>query len=129
MKSRQEILEKLWKMDRDELLERSRQEFGKRSDTLLARFGFDFVGREPRGQDAPPGSFFFGSDQIEGLLQLIRQRLPQQVDNIIARANKICAHRFDLLGYHDLDYGGYPRRESPFTESSTSILKRLATAR
>jgi hypothetical protein len=105
MKSRQEILEKLWKMDRDELLERSRQEFGKRSDTLLARFGFDFVGREPRGQDAPPGSFFFGSDQIEGLLQLIRQRLPQQVDNIIARANKICAHRFDLLGYHDLDYG------------------------
>ncbi len=31
--------------------------------------------------------------------------MPQQVSLIIAKAEKICQHRFDLLGYTDLDYG------------------------
>ncbi len=31
--------------------------------------------------------------------------MPQQVETIVKRAEKICGHRFDLLGYEDLDYG------------------------
>jgi hypothetical protein len=105
MKDWQKILKKLWKMDRHEFLDRSRQEFSKRSDAVLASFGFDFVKGEPQSQCAQPGSFFFDTGQVQNLLQLIRQRLPEQAEDIVARANRICAHHFDLLGYENLDYG------------------------
>jgi len=105
MNSRQEIFKKLRKMDRHEFLDRSRQEFRKRSDAVLAGFGFDFVRGEPQSPNAQPGSFFFGAGRVENLLELIRQRLPEQVENIVARADRICAHRFDLLGYENLNYG------------------------
>src|SRR4029077_16033766 len=39
------------------------------------------------------------------LCDLLQQRFPTQVREMVARAEQICAHRFDLLGYRDLDYG------------------------
>ena len=33
------------------------------------------------------------------------QRLPRQTDRIVQQAETICSHRFDLLGYKDIDYG------------------------
>jgi hypothetical protein len=101
----QKIFEKLWRMDRREFLDRSRQELSKRVDAVLARSGFDFAKGEPRSTRPQPGAFFFRSEQVQSLLQSIRQRLPGQAENIVARAERICAHRFDLLGYEDLDYG------------------------
>ncbi len=92
-------------MERRELLDRGRQEFSKRTDTLRAQFGFDFAEGEPSAAHAQPAAFFFRSEQVESLLQLIRQRLPEQAENIVTWAEKIRAHRFDLLGYEDLDYG------------------------
>jgi hypothetical protein len=97
--------EKLRRMERREFLDRSRQELCKRVDAVLARSGFDFAKGEPRFTHAQPGAFFFRSEQVPSLLQSIRQHVPGQAENVVARAQKICAHRFDLLGYKDLDYG------------------------
>ncbi len=35
----------------------------------------------------------------------MQERLPEQVESITKSAEKICQHRFNLLGYRDLDYG------------------------
>ena len=104
-KSWKEISDKLRKMDRREFLDRSRQELSKRADAILSAVGHDFASRIQYAVSVQAGKFFFSSDQVEGLLQLIRDRLPEQADKLIERANKICSHRFDLLGYADLDYG------------------------
>jgi len=101
----QKILDKLWRMDRREFLDRSRQELSTRADAFRARFGFDFAKGEPFSTCTGPGGFFFRPEQVQNLLQLIRERLPEQAANIVARANRICTHRFDLLGYEGLDYG------------------------
>jgi Heparinase II/III N-terminus/Heparinase II/III-like protein len=99
------IFEKLRNMDRRELRDRSRQELSKRPDVLLARMGYDFAKKAQLPDHVEAGKFFFRPDQVENLLRLIRQRLPEQASKIVERANKICSHRFDLLGYADLDYG------------------------
>jgi hypothetical protein len=104
-KSWRRIGERLAQMDREELRLRIRQEFYKRQDGFLSRFGFDFT-RSARNSDAVKrGNFFFGPDSIESLLVLLRQRLPDQVERIVQEADRICRHRFDILGYKDLDFG------------------------
>jgi len=35
----------------------------------------------------------------------LRTHPPQEADGIIYEAIEICRHRFDLLGYEELDYG------------------------
>src|SRR5256885_6725228 len=100
-----EIFDKLRNMDRREFLDRSRQELSKRADAMLPALGYDFAKRAQLSSSAKRGKFFFTSDQVEQLLNLIRERLPQQSNEIIERANRICAHRFNLLGYNDIDYG------------------------
>lgn len=101
-----QIGRRLSQMERAELRDRVRQEFAKRQDLLLARIGSDF-GRNSRGSVAiPPGNFFFATDSVESILTLLRQRCPGQAERIVQLAEKICKHRFDLLGYTDLDYAG-----------------------
>ncbi len=92
-------------MDREELRNRVRQELSKRQDDILSRVGFDFAGNSRRSLTVAPGVFFFGADSIGPILAILRQRLPEQTKQIIRRAEKICQHRFDLLGYENLDYG------------------------
>jgi hypothetical protein len=92
-------------MERAELRDRIRQELAKRQDGLLARFGYGF-GRDSRS--FPPTeacNFFFVADSVDSILALIRQRLPGRAEEIINQAEKILRHRFDLLGYENLDYG------------------------
>jgi hypothetical protein len=91
-------------MDRRELLDRSRQEISKRADTMVAACGYDFARGVPQPPLSPAGRFFFRAEEIDKLLDLIRQRLPMQGERIVSRANRICSHRFDLLGYEDLEY-------------------------
>src|SRR5437764_2388813 len=93
-----EIFDKLRNMDRREFLDRSRQELSKRADATLAALGYDFAKRAQASSSARSGKFFFGSNQVEHLLSLIRERLPEEASKIIERANQICSHRFDLLG-------------------------------
>jgi hypothetical protein len=91
-------------MDRRELLDRTRQALSQRADTVLAQFGYNF-GTSGVPGPTDTGSFFFGPEQIGNLVQLVRERIPGQAQAIVARAEKILAHRFDLLGYEDLEYG------------------------
>jgi hypothetical protein len=104
-KSWRHTASRLAAVDRRELLNRSRQELAKRYDTLLSRVGFDLAGGLVGSSNVKPKQFFFASASLPGLLELIRQRLPQQAEHIIRQADKICRHQFDLLGYEDLEYG------------------------
>src|SRR5215475_4734557 len=92
-------------MDRRELYERARQEIRKRWDTLLSRTHYDFSKNASAIDKAQIGSFFFKSSQVDEIISLLRQRVPHAVEQTIAKADRILAHRFDLLGFEDLDYG------------------------
>ena len=92
-------------MDRTELRHRVRQELAKRQDGLLFLLQFDFAKHVRRSAAAGRGNFFFGPEGVNARLDLLRQRLPEQVKRIVQQADGILLHRFDLLGYTDLAYG------------------------
>src|SRR4051812_3116612 len=102
----QERWRKVQGMSREELIVRSRQGAGKRIDEVLSRAGYDFAGRTSlvRGQALPP-HFFFESEQIPSIVSALSTRLPEQGEQIVSRANRICERRFDLLGFENLDFG------------------------
>ena len=70
-------LKKLQSMDRHEIADRCRQEYGKRRDGVLARLHYDFARHAVVQEPVRPGAFFFAAEQIEPLLERLRQRLPQ----------------------------------------------------
>ena len=92
-------------MDWAELADRIRQELQKRADAILFGLGVDPSRVELRRAESVSRRFFFRSEDIPRWMNLLRERMPQQVEAIAKRAEKICQHRFDLLGYEDLDYG------------------------
>jgi hypothetical protein len=92
-------------MDLGELMDRSRQEVSKRVDTVLSRLGYDFARVSGDSEPQLPRKFFFAADSASLLVSTLRRRFKPQVDLIISTADKILAHRFDLLGYEDLNYG------------------------
>lgn len=91
-------------MDGAELADRIRQELQKRIDATLFGLGVDPSRGELRRAESGSGKFFFRSEDIPRWMDLLRMRMPQQVETIVKGAEKICHHRFDLLGYEDLDY-------------------------
>jgi len=92
-------------MGRGELANRIRRELQKRADAILFAMGIDPTCDETPRKENRAGSFFFQSEDIPRRMELLRKRIPHQVETITKRAEKICRHRFDLLGYEDLDYG------------------------
>jgi Heparinase II/III-like protein/Heparinase II/III N-terminus len=96
-------LRRLKSMSGDELLTRSRQEAGKRIDRALGLARWKFS-EKPLPSEAAP-HFFFDDKQVPEILALLQQRVPDEYSQIVPRAERICAHRFDLLGYQGLDYG------------------------
>jgi hypothetical protein len=103
LKRWRQIGQRVRQMDRAELFDRLRQESAKRQDALLGWIGYDFVSS---GRVASqPGNFFFAGNSVDSILALMRQRLPGQAEHIVQQADQICSHRFDLLGYTDIDYG------------------------
>jgi hypothetical protein len=92
-------------MDRAELADRIRQELQKRVDAILFELGIDPSRDELRRAEAGSRRFFFRSEDIPRWMDLLRERMPEQAETIAKHAEKICQHRFDLLGYKDLDYG------------------------
>ena len=97
-------LRRLATMSPAEAFDRLRQGWSARLDLLCARMGFSLESklRQASGQ---PGRFFFDSRCVPLMCTMLKNRLPQEADEILARAQRICRHRFDLLGYEDLDYG------------------------
>jgi len=95
---------RMWRMDRDEFFERCRQGIAKRSDALLGLLGYDFSKNSTPSDSVESGHFFFTSQSVESNLFLLKQRLPGRADQIVEEADRICHHRFDLLGYQSLNY-------------------------
>ena len=95
---------RLASMSWDEIRTRARQEFCKRWDAAVYYLGVRRAGERPR-QTAAQASFFFRTEDLPGLVAIIRERLPAQAEQVVAQAERICRHRFDLLGYENLDFG------------------------
>jgi hypothetical protein len=100
-----QIKDRLAGMNRAELGGRIRQELAKRQDGFLSYFGYGFGKNSRRSTVSSPGKFFFSADSVDALLVLLRRRLPSRVEEIVNQAEGILRHRFDLLGYENLNYG------------------------
>jgi hypothetical protein len=96
---------RLTAMDRKELRYRLRQQIAARTDFLKFRLGANLSPKLTPGNASEQPNFFFSGETIPSLCSLLRQRFPGRAEEIILRAERICEHRFDLLGYEDLDYG------------------------
>ena len=93
-------------MSSKELANRLRQQATARLDFLRYKVGIEFEPRLDGSTSARPAPhFFFSTDDIPRLCSRLRELFPEQTERIIAQAERICKHRFDLLGYRELDYG------------------------
>jgi hypothetical protein len=90
-------------MSADEITDRVRQHVTARTDLLRYRYQKPAELELKRAARVP--HFFFAPEHVDELCSILKQRLPQQASEIVRRAEKICAHKFDLLGYENLDYG------------------------
>jgi len=92
-------------MDRAEIMDRVRQRTNARIDFVRYKAGADFsVPLNFSAGDLTP-QFFFSPESVPGLCARLRRQFPDTADLIVKRAERICQHRFDLLGYKDIDYG------------------------
>src|SRR5260370_27534394 len=89
----------------DEIRARATQEITKRLDVVLYGLGIKAGSRVAGVVTAAPGRFFFEASELPDLVTLLRDRLPHEAELILEEAEGICRHRFNLLGYSDLDYG------------------------
>jgi hypothetical protein len=96
---------RLGSMSRAEVVDRVRQHVTARVDAWRYHRGHVFADTLQADWLKSNGHFFFRPGQLPVLCDLLQQRFPAQVQDIVARAEQISAHRFDLLGYSGLDYG------------------------
>lgn len=98
-------LDRLASMDWREIFDRLRQYSTARMDLLRFRNSADSQCAPVLTQPETFGRFFFAPTEVPALCSELKQVLPSQAESIILQAEKICNHRFDLLGYRDLSYG------------------------
>jgi len=103
------LMRRLAQATPQEVLFRLRQQAWNRAEALRSRLGWGFAAEKQGGSELPvcprAGRFFFSSADLPELVHTLRARLPQAAEETVERAERICAHRFDLLGYCDLDLG------------------------
>ncbi len=92
-------------MDRAEFLDRSRQAVAQRWDETLTQLGRNWTGQLRPTPSARKGKFFFEPEAVPQLIALFRERLPEQADAVVRRAERVLQHRFDLLGFENVEYG------------------------
>jgi hypothetical protein len=97
-------LDRVRRMSLHEIATRSTQAFYQRWDLACYRVGVDPRPAATAGSQTP-GRFFFSPAEVPAILSLWQQLAPDEVAQTVTRAESICAHRFDLLGYEGLDYG------------------------
>jgi hypothetical protein len=88
-----------------ELAVRTGQAIAKRWDFIAGGQVLRWVGKGNPCWSQETGRFFFNAGDVPEILDCLRERLPEIVDDTVQRAERICRHRFDLLGYEDIDYG------------------------
>jgi heparinase II/III-like protein len=94
---------RVFSMPPREILDRVRQYATARADLHRYRTGHSFARSESLLES--PGRFFFTPAEIPALVNELKRIVPGQANEIVVRAESICRHHFDLLGYEDLDYG------------------------
>jgi hypothetical protein len=91
-------------MDRAEIADRVRQRTAARFDFLRYKAGADFSVPLDFSSSRVPPQFFFTPESVPALCARLRRQFPETAELIVKRAEQICLHHFDLLGYKDLDY-------------------------
>jgi uncharacterized heparinase superfamily protein len=94
------------RMSSDEIRTRTMQGLNKRWDAAVYRLPRWMRAQQTVSASGTSGRFFFSAEELPARLQLIKDRLPGCVAAHIREAERVCHHRFDLLGYSELDYGG-----------------------
>lgn len=90
-----------------EMADRLRQQATARLDFVRYKSGLAFEPQFVRNVSAgSTPQFFFSANEIPRLCTILREFFPVQTREMLERAERICEHRFDLLGYRDLNYGG-----------------------
>ena len=104
-KSWSERWRQLRSMNYVEFLDRLRQHVNARVDLFAYRTGkrVDIALSAPTGFAS--SRFFFLPDDVPALCKLLTERFPRESEEIVRRAERICGHHFNLLGYESLDYG------------------------
>ncbi len=105
MKRFAEAWSRITQMNWDERRTRIAQEIHKRVDLGWYRVGVGPLGNRVKDIVPASGEFFFSHAELAERVVLFKERAGADADNAIREADKICRHRFDLLGYEDLDYG------------------------
>jgi heparinase II/III-like protein len=95
---------RLREMEGAEIVDRLRQHATARLDWARYKLGSDFSTDIISVSQAQP-RFFFSSEDVPSLCSRLRELFPEAVEQIVRRAERICQHRFDLLGYEAVDYG------------------------
>jgi hypothetical protein len=93
------------RMSQDEIRLRALQAVRKRLDETRYRFTGRVHSPASFAEPRPPGRFFFDSPEAPNLARLLQERMPEQAAAIISRAESIRRHRYDVLGFTDLDLG------------------------
>jgi len=96
---------RLRSMSGEEVFDRARQHVQARIDAYRYRKGRDFAADLLGPNLDLQGRFFFHESQVPEICRLLQGRMPASGAQIVESAEKICQHRFDLLGFSDLDYG------------------------
>jgi Heparinase II/III-like protein/Heparinase II/III N-terminus len=95
----------LWNRSFNELWVRGCQEVFKRSDEVSYYLQALLIRKDLKTVAQASTRFLFNRQDLPGLAALLREKLPDQVQGVIASAERICRHEFDLLGYSHLEYG------------------------
>ena len=89
----------------DEIRVRTLQTLAKRCDFTLYRMGVSGVSGDHRDGLEHRGRFFFQKEELREILASLWKLFPETAERIVERAEQICRHRFDLLGYQGVNYG------------------------
>src|SRR5688572_18470873 len=98
-------IRRLASMGPHEVYTRLRQAASSRADVLRHRLGLAPVRPRQTGDLLHGGAFFFDPAEAKAWASLWVRRNPTHVAQTIARAERIAAHKFPLLGYGELDFG------------------------
>lgn len=88
-----------------EVATRVRQAASKRWDEALFRLGLPSFRPSVGTGSQTRGRFFWAEGGEAERAELIRTMLPDETEAALREADRICNHRFSLLGYEELDFG------------------------
>lgn len=95
-------------MSAKEIRVRVGQELRKRTDALRAWVRLP-PAHEPVLKPPPAdGRFYFEAGDVEAIATAVREAAPREVEALLARCDRLCEGRYDLLGARDLAFGDPP---------------------